>query len=97
MARPVRLFILLALLSAVLLYAWLTNQATPAAPQGEFGGIILLCMVIGCLALIALLLLRMAFPLIRRSCQHWQQRSRGSIGNGAAGREGSFGQGNPQP
>jgi hypothetical protein len=67
MTKPVRLFILLVLLSLVLLYAWVTDGPTPAAPRGEFGGILLFTILVVCLALMTVLLLRVAFSRIRRS------------------------------
>jgi len=66
MARSIRLSILVLLLSAVLLYAWVRDRPTPAAPRGEFGGIVLFATLVVCLALTSVFLVRLAFSLTRR-------------------------------
>jgi hypothetical protein len=65
MGRRVRLFILLLLLSLLLLYAWVRDQLGGADPRGQYGAIVLVTALLVFLALLSVLLVRMAFWLIR--------------------------------
>lgn len=56
MARPRLLLILLLVLGSLLTYAWVTDRPSPAAPQGQFGDVLVfaasLCVFVLVVALI---------------------------------------------